>query len=50
VHACAKARLTSVATRIRIRHQNLIILFIGPLPTGPENFMQIRLDIFAQSC
>jgi len=25
-------------------------LFIGPLPTFPENFMQIRLEVFAQSC
>jgi len=31
-------------------HQNLIIMFIGPLPTFPENFMQTRLDVFAQSC
>jgi len=51
----AKARLTIVAIRLRIRirypdrHQNLIIFSIGPLPTFPENFMQIRLDVFAQS-
>jgi len=25
-------------------------LFIGPLPTFPENFSQIRADVFAQSC
>jgi len=25
-------------------------LFTGPLPTFPENFMQIRLEGFAQSC
>jgi len=25
-------------------------LFIGPLPTFPENFIQIRLEVFAQSC
>ena len=25
-------------------------LFTGPLPIFPENFMQIRLEIFAQSC
>jgi len=24
-------------------------LFNGPLPTFPENFMQIRLEVFAQS-
>ena len=55
VHTSAKARLTGVAIRIRIRirdqdrHQNLII-FIGPLPTFPENFMQICSKIFALSC
>jgi len=33
------------------RHQNLIILFTGPLPTFPANFMQIRSQVFlAQSC
>jgi len=25
-------------------------LFIGPLPTFPENLMQIRLEVFVQSC
>jgi len=56
VHTSAKARLTSVAIRIRISdpdcHQNLIIyfLFTGLLPTFPENFMQIRSEVFAQSC
>ena len=25
-------------------------LFIDPLPTFPENFMQIRLEVFAESC
>ena len=25
-------------------------LFIGPLPIFSENFMQIRLEVFAQSC
>ena len=29
------------------RHQNLIILFIGPLPTFPENFIQILSEVFA---
>jgi len=51
VHTFAKARLTSIAIRIRIRdpdlHQNLIT---GPLPSFPENFMQIRSEVFAQSC
>jgi len=33
------------------RHQNsIIILFIGPLPTFPENFTQICSEVFAQSC
>jgi len=58
LHTSAKTRRTSVATLIRIRirirdpcrHQNLIIFFIGPLPIFPENFMQIRSEIFAQSC
>jgi len=61
VHTSTKARLTSVAIRIRIciripdslepdRHQNLnIILFTGPLQTFAENFTQIRLEVFAQS-
>jgi len=25
-------------------------LFIGPLPTFPENFMQIRSEVFEESC
>jgi len=25
-------------------------LFTGPLSTFPENFMQIRLEVFAQTC
>jgi len=61
VHTPAKARLTSVAIRIRIRigigiretdrHKNLIICSLaGPLPTFPENFMQTRGEVFAQSC
>jgi len=32
------------------RHQNLTFLFTGPLPTFPENFMQMRSEVFAQSC
>jgi len=28
-------------------YQNLIT---GPLPNFPENFMQIRSEVFAQSC
>jgi len=53
VHTSAKARLTSVAIRIRIpypdRHQNLI-LFNCLLPTFLENFMQICSEVFAQNC
>jgi len=26
-----------------------MVVFIGPLPTFPENYMQIRLDVSAQS-
>jgi len=51
MHTSAEARLTSVAIRIRIPdpdcHQNLTI---GLLSTFPENFMQIRWGVFAQSC
>jgi len=51
VHTSAKARLTSVAIWIRIRiPAKFNHLFIGPLPTFPKNFMQIRLDVSAQSC
>jgi len=58
MYTSANPRLTSVTIRIRIRiqirdpdrHQNLIILFIGALPTLPENFMQILSEVFAQSC
>jgi len=32
------------------RHQDLITLFSGPLPTFPENFMQIRSEVLVQSC
>jgi len=50
VHTSAKARLTRVAIQIGIhnldRHQNLNHLFIGPLPTFNENFMQIRSEVF----
>ena len=50
MHTTAKVRLTSVTIRIRIRmwtcdpdqHQKFNYLFIGPLPTFSENFMQIR--------
>jgi len=51
VHTSAKARLARTRIRIRIRirdpnrHQNLIIFFIGPLPTFPGNFMQIRSEV-----
>jgi len=44
-------QVTSVAIQIQICdldcHQNLNCLFISPLPTFPENFMQIRSEIFA---
>ena len=51
VHTSTKARRTSVAIRIfpssgsppKFNH-----LFVGPLPTVPENFMQICLVVFAQ--
>jgi len=49
VHTSAKARLTSVAIRIRIwtgSPPKSNRLFIGPLPTFPENFMQIRSEFF----
>jgi len=48
-----KARLTSVAIRIRIRgpdrRQNLIIVH-WLIAYFRENFMQIRSEVFAQSC
>jgi len=52
MHTSAKARLTSVAlgsgsvfgSPPKFNH-----LFIGPLSTFPENFMQIRSKAFAQS-
>jgi len=42
MHTSVKARLTliRIATKINFNH-----LFIGPLPTFPENFMQIRLKV-----
>jgi len=51
VHTSANARITSVAIRIRFRIRIRIrdkfnYLFTGPLPTFPENFMQIRLQGF----
>jgi len=60
VHTSAKERLNSVVISVLPsdesvldRHQNLVIcseLFIGPLPTFPENFMQIRSEVFEQNC
>jgi len=56
LHTSAKARLTSVVIQIRIQipdldcHQNLVICSLAHLPTFPENFMQIRLEVFVQSC
>ena len=50
MHTSAKVRLTSVAIRIRvripIRYPDRRHLFIDPLPTFPENFMQIRSEVF----
>jgi len=31
-------------------HQNLTICSLAHCPTFPENLMQIRLEVFAQSC
>jgi len=42
-------RNNNIMCRDPDRHQNLTILFTGPLPNFPENFMQIRSDVFAQS-
>jgi len=55
VHTSAKAGLTSVAIRIRIHIRirsppKFNLLFYGALPTFPENFIQIRLEVFTQSC
>ena len=44
VKTSAKARLTSATIWWKFNH-----LFIGPLPTFPENVMQIRLEVFVQS-
>jgi len=65
MHTSAKERLTSSAvwqismnewpvTTFRISQYwsppKFSHLFIGPLPTFPENFMQICSEVFAQSC
>jgi len=54
VHTSTKARLTSVAIQYPDpwfgSPSKFNRLFIGPLPTFPENFMQIRSEVFAQSC
>jgi len=56
VHTSAKARLaTSVADTDLVRDplcgssSKFNRLFVGALPTFPENFMQIRLEIFVQN-
>ena len=56
VHTSAKAGLTSVATLIPIRilpwsgsPPKFNHLFVGLLPTFPENFIEIRSEVFAQS-
>jgi len=46
VHASAKPRLTGVATG---SPPEFNLFFIGPLPTFPENFMQIRSE-FGRFC
>jgi len=54
----AQVRFTSVAIRIQIWIRDpgcrsppkFNHLFIGSLPTFPENFMQNRSQVFAQSC
>jgi len=48
VHTCAKARLTSVRIRIRIPPK-CSSLFIGPLPTFPENF-KFHANQFGSFC
>jgi len=57
MHTSAKARLTSVRIRIRIRIHirsgsptKFRRLFIDPLSTFRENFVQIRSEVFVQSC
>jgi len=54
VHTSNKARLTCVAMQIRIRIQivtkNIIICSLAQLPTFPKSFMQIRSEVFAQTC
>jgi len=30
--------------------RHVLPVFIGPLPTFPKNFTEIRSDVFAQSC
>jgi len=56
---CVTPHFTTKVTMLRITSKGLILgynasassnhLFIGPLPTFPENFMQIRSEVFAQS-
>jgi len=45
VHTSAKARLTRSGSSPKFNH-----LLIGPLPTFPKNVMQIRWEVFVQSC
>jgi len=48
VHTSIKVRLTSVTISGSL--PKFSHLFICPLPTFPGNFMQIRLEVFVQSC
>jgi len=58
VHTSAKVRLTSVAIRIRIRiqirnkdrHQKCNLCSLAHCQPSLKNFMQIRSEVFAQSC
>jgi len=54
LHTSAKARLTSVVIWMLIcdpdRHQILIIYSSVQCQPSSENFMQIHLEVFAQSC
>jgi len=48
VHTSAKARMDPDHGSGSPSKSNR--LFTGPLPTFPKNFVQIRSDVFAQSC
>jgi len=50
VHTSAKARLTRIWIRDQDHHQMKFSGKAGPVPTFPENFMQMHLEVFVQSC